>query len=126
MNEIQSLSPLALAFLGDAVHTAYVRKQVLAAGKEKMNSYHNTAKKFCNANCQASVLERLADSLSEQEKEIVRKARNAHIKHSAKNADEATYKKATAFEALVGWLFLTGQTQRLNEVLENSMLEETK
>ena len=60
----------------------------------------------------------------EMKKEVVRKARNCHSKHTAKNFDEETYKKATAFEALVGYLYLNKQTERLNYVLENSMKEE--
>lgn len=116
-----NLSPLALAFMGDAVHTAYVRKQVLSSGKEKLNTYNNEAKKFCNAKAQADALDRLQEVLTDEEKDIVRKTRNTHNKHSAKNFDEKTYNKATSFEALIGWLYLSGQTQRLEEILTLSI-----
>ena len=120
--EIQDqLSPLALAFIGDAIHTAFVREKVLLAKTNKLANYHNEAKKYCNAKKQMETLEKILDSLSEEEFNIVRKARNAHSKHGAKNFDEETYKKATAFEALVGFLYLKKQTKRLNEILEISM-----
>lgn len=115
------LSPLALAFIGDAIHTAFVREKVLRTKINKLQNYHNNAKKFCNAKKQMETLEKISNSLSEEESNIVRKARNAHSKHGAKNFDEETYKKATAFEALVGFLYLKKQTERLNEILEISM-----
>ncbi len=123
MTKIEQLSPLALAFLGDAIHTAYVRKEVLSGQLNKPSNYHNLAKKFCNAKKQKETLDNLLEKLSEEEKEIVRKARNSKSKHTAKNFDEETYKKATAFEALVGWLFLTKQNARLKEILALSMSE---
>ena len=119
----QQLSPLALAFLGDSIHTTYVREQVLQGKTNKLNNYHNQAKKFCNAKKQMQALEAILPLLNEDEQEVVRRARNAHAKHSAKNFDEETYKKATAFEALIGYLHLTNNTERLNKFLKLSMQE---
>lgn len=121
MTDFNQLSPLALAFMGDAIHTAYVRKCVLSGTINKMNNYHNAAKKFCNAQKQKESLEKIIDILTDEEKDVVRKARNTHSKHSAKNFDEETYKKATAFEALLGWLYLNEKHERLNEFLKLSM-----
>lgn len=121
MENLNQLSPLALAFMGDAIHTAYVRKCVLMGQKNKLNNYHETAKKFCNARHQKEVLEKLLPILSEEEQDVVRRARNCHSKHSAKNFDEETYKKATAFEALIGFLYLSQNTQRLDEILKISV-----
>lgn len=118
------LSPLALAFLGDAVHTKFVREKVLSGEMNKLQNYHNLAKKFCNAKKQMQTLEKVLPLLNEDEKEIVRRARNAHAKHSAKNFDEETYKKATAFEALVGFLYLEKREEKLAKILEISMQEE--
>ena len=126
MNKFEQLSPLALAFMGDAIHTAYVRKYVLDGEPNKLNNYHNSAKKFCNAKNQMDTLEILQPSLTEEEAEIVRKARNCHSKHTAKNFDEETYKKATAYEALVGYLYLNNKTARLDEVLKASINKEAK
>lgn len=121
MEKYEELSPLALAFMGDAIHTAYVREQILKGKRDKIANYHTLASKFCNAKHQMQSLESLIPTLTEEEAEIVRKARNSHSKHSAKNFDEETYKKATAFEALIGYLFLSGKTERLKEILEKSM-----
>lgn len=121
MTNTNQLSPLALAFMGDAIHTAYVRKCVLSGTINKMNNYHNIAKKFCNAQKQKETLEKIADLLTDEEQDIVRKARNTHSKHSAKNFDEETYKKATAFEALLGWLYLNEKEERLTQFLALSM-----
>lgn len=126
--KIEELSPLALAFLGDSLHTSFVRLYVLNGQKEKLNTYHLRAKKFCNANSQATALDFLQDELHETEQKIVKKARNAHNKHSSKNFDEETYKKATAFEALIGFLYLNRKEKRLEEILEKSIkiIEQTQ
>lgn len=121
MEFYEQLSPLALAFLGDAIHTAFVRTQVLKGNINKLNNYHNIAKKYCNAQKQKETLDKILPNLSDAEKEIVRKSRNCHSKHSAKNFDEETYKKATAFESLVGFLYLSRQNARLDEILTISM-----
>lgn len=123
MEKFEELSPLALAFLGDSVHTMFVREKVLLGQTNKLNNYHNLAKKFCNAKAQMLTLEKIASTLSNEESEVVRKARNAHSKHGAKNYDEETYKKATAFESLIGFLYLSGQKDRLKEILEISIQE---
>ncbi len=122
MEKFDMLSPLALAFIGDAVHTKFVREYVLLNSENsKINNYHNLAKKFCNASRQKEVLEKITPLLTEQEKDIVRRARNAKSKHKAKNYDEEEYKKATAFEALIGYLYLSKQSERLNEILNLSV-----
>ena len=121
MNEYEKLSPLALAFMGDAIHTAFVRKEVLKGQVNTQNNYHNLAKKFCNAEAQAKTLDIVLNDLDDEEKNIVRRARNSHPKHTAKNFDTETYKKATAFEALIGFLFLTEREERLHEILKISV-----
>ena len=124
MEKIDNLSPLALAFIGDGVHTLFVREFVVKGGISNLNCYHQKAKKFCNAKHQKEVLEKLLPMLTFEESEIVRRARNAKSKHKAKNFNEEEYKKATAFEALVGFLYLTDQKERLEEILKISVSEE--
>ena len=123
MELYDQLSPLALAFMGDAVHTAFVREHVLKGQPNKINNYHNLAKNFCNAQKQKETLEKILPNLNEEEKNIIRKARNSHSKHSAKNFDEETYNKATSFEALVGYLYLSEQNDRLTQILQISVEE---
>ena len=126
MSKIEELSPLALAFIGDAVHTLFVREQILNGKKDTLNTYNNNSKKFCNAQSQADALEKIFSELSEEEQEIVRRARNTKPKHHAKNFDEKTYNKATSFETLVGYLYLSQQYDRLNELLSKTIIMEEK
>lgn len=110
---------LPLAFIGDSVHTLFVREWCLSNSNSKMENYHTTASKYCKASSQAKVLSLL--NLTEEEKEIVRRGRNAKAKHQAKNATSADYTQATAFEVLIGYLYLSNNTERLKDVLNLSI-----
>lgn len=123
MENYTQLSPLALAFIGDSVHTMFVREHIVANDVLKINDYHKMSAHYCKAETQSKVLDLLMPNLTEQEKDIVRKARNTKIHHNAKNASVKDYKQATSFEALVGYLYLTKQQQRLEEILNLSMGE---
>ncbi len=113
-------SPLTLAFIGDSVHTLYVREKCLEK-MGKMANYHTLASRYCKASCQAKVLERIKPKLNEEETDIVRRARNAKPKHKAKNASGSDYQEATSFEALIGFLYLSENEIRLNEILQTSI-----
>ena len=123
MEDYTKLSPLALAFIGDSVHTLYVREHIVMNDVLKINDYHKLSSHFCKAETQSKVLDQIAPMLSEQEKEVVRKARNTKIHHNAKNASVKDYKQATSFEALLGYLYVTNQNDRLQEILKLSMGE---
>ena len=123
MDNINLISPLALAFVGDSVHTLFVRKQVVFLNEKKINDYHKMCAHYCKASTQSKVLELLQPSLCQQELEVVRRARNTKIHHTAKNASVKDYKMATSFEALVGYLYLTQQQARLEEILQFSIGE---
>ncbi|MBQ7884674.1 MAG: Mini-ribonuclease 3 [Clostridia bacterium] len=114
--EIIEMSPLALAFIGDGVHTMHVRDSVIKNGG--VVGFHKKSAGQCNAKAQAQKLDRLISSLKPCEQDIVRRARNAKTHNIAKNSDIETYKKATSFEALVGYLYLKGDYDRLNEILK--------
>ena len=122
LHSILQTNLLPLAFIGDSVHTLFVREKVLEKHDHKMENYHTNASKYCKASCQADVLRRLLPALPLDEQEIVRRGRNAKPKHSAKNATSADYSYATAFEILIGYLYLNGDENRLNEVLQSSIL----
>ena len=109
------LTPLELAFIGDAIHTLFVRNWAIQNYNKPINEIHLICAKLCSATHQSNVLKSL--KLSNEEQEIVRKARNAKTKHSAKNAEIKDYKSATSFEALIGYLNITNQIKRLNEIL---------
>lgn len=122
--EVKNLSPIVLAFIGDAVHTLFVRENVLFAHTFNPNKYNSYCSKFCSAISQAKVLDELKDTLTQQEKDIVRRARNFKTNNVAKNASLEEYKKSTSFEALIGFLHLTNQNERLQEFLAKSIKEE--
>ena len=121
LNKLLQTNLLPLAFIGDSVHTLFVREYALQNPSFKMENYHLLASKFCKASTQAEVLENITPLLSEKELEIVRRGRNAKPKHQAKHASTADYSHATAFEILIGYLYLSGNEERLNEILTYSI-----
>lgn len=124
--QIIELSPVALAFLGDGVHTLFVREYVLSDHDYTLKNYNKICSKFCSAIWQSKVLDKLKISLDEEEQNVVRRARNSKTNNIAKSASLEEYKKATSFEALVGWLYLNKKTERLNQILEFSIKMENK
>ena len=106
---------LELAWLGDALYDLYVRERLVAAGG-KVRALHREAVSLVCAHAQAEALSRISDALTAQEADVVRRARNAH-QTPPKNADPGEYHHATALEALIGWLYVTGQRDRMNELL---------
>ena len=115
--EVEQLNPLVLAYIGDAVFEMYVRMHIVGNGRYKTNTLHKMSIAFVSAKAQAKILDRILEQLNEKEKEIVRRGRNAHANTIPKNATIADYKKATAFEALIGYLFLTKNETRLEEII---------
>ncbi|MDY0234846.1 MAG: ribonuclease III domain-containing protein [Gudongella sp.] len=114
---LKMMSPLTLAYIGDAVYELYVRTMILSR-EENVNKLHKKAVKYVKANAQADTLKRLEEVLTDEEKSIVRRGRNAKINTSPKNADLSEYKRATGFESLLGFLFLSKNDKRLIELLE--------
>lgn len=108
------MSPLALAFLGDAVHTLFVRKHILK-NDATVNFYNKLCSHFCSAVFQAKVYDGL--ELNESEKDIARRARNAKSNNIAKNATIEEYKKATSLEAIIGYNYLCENSERLEYIL---------
>ncbi|MBD5424330.1 MAG: hypothetical protein HDR44_04345 [Allobaculum sp.] len=121
--EIVMENPVTLAWMGDALYTTKVRKRILDQGARKADVLQKQAAKRCSAIGQAKVLDHLLEQnlLNEDELEIVRRGRNAHVKSPAKNADLKTYLKATALEALFGYLYLYHHEERMNALLEMCM-----
>lgn len=125
LNEQQliQINPLVLAFVGDSVHTMFIREYVVKSTLEKLNNYNKQCAHYCKAKTQAKVLDLLQSELTEQEQDIVRRTRNSKTNNIAKNSNLVEYKKATCFEALIGWLYLGGQHQRLQEFLNKSIID---
>ncbi len=112
------LNPLSLAFLGDAVFTLFVREKLLLNHDGKSGYLHKIASSFVCASAQAEMLDAITDELTAEEREIARRSRNCHNTSKAKNAALGVYKKATALEGVLGFLKITGQTDRLNYLME--------
>ena len=111
-------SPLALAFLGDAVFEIYVREHLLKQANSSVDSLHRKAVKYVKASAQCEAFERIEPHLSEKELRIFKRGRNAKSNSKAKNAALSEYKKATGFETLLGYLHINENFERLNELLE--------
>ncbi len=107
-------SPLALAFLGDSVYEVMVREMLLREGNRPARELHSQAVAHVRAAYQAAAAGRIAEMLTPEEADILRRGRNANGISVPKHATPADYRKATGFECLFGYLYLCGQTERLH------------
>lgn len=114
---INLLSPVVLAYMGDAVFEIYVRQQLVAGFKRKPNDLHRAATGYVSAAAQARLLKRWMPILTEEEADIVRRGRNTKSGQPPKNADPADYRHATALECLVGYLYYNGAKERLEQLI---------
>lgn len=110
------LSPLDLAFVGDGVFDLLCRELLLRGGSCPVKKLHQRKTELVNCQAQARALEKLWPGLSEEERAVALRGRNAHVGHVPKNADIADYHGATALEALFGWLYLRGDIDRAREL----------
>ena len=108
-------NPLNLAFIGDAVWTLFVREFFCEKTHFKNNNLHKLTTKFVKATYQSQALDKLQEILTEEEKDIARRARNTKMNTVSKNAPLADYKKATSFEAIIGYNYLLGNLNRIKE-----------
>lgn len=109
------LSPLVWAYIGDAVFELFIRCRLIPSGK-KVEKLHRQTVTYVKAQGQADILAKIAEELTDEEKDIVRRGRNSKST-PPRNADVTVYRYSTGFEALIGYLYLTGQTQRLWQLL---------
>ena len=114
------MQPLALAFIGDAVYEQYIREYIIGLGYRTINEMHKQAIKYVKAASQAAAVKALSDELNDIEKSVVRRGRNAHPHTVPKNANITDYRYATALEALIGYLYLSKQTKRLNHIMKRT------
>lgn len=120
--EVNTMSPLTWAYVGDAVYELYVRVNLVNSTNMKPHKLHIESIKYVRAGAQAEILKKIEDKLTEKEKEIVKRGRNAENHHLPKNATVHEYMYSTGFEALIGYLYLTKQDERLKEILKESMI----
>lgn len=110
-------NPQMLAFIGDAVFSLYVRTEICLKNNVKINELHKLSTDYVKARGQSDFMERLLPNLNEFEIEVYKRARNYKTANIAKNAKVNDYKRATGLEALLGYLYLCGKNERLNEIL---------
>ncbi|MBQ6898739.1 MAG: ribonuclease III [Clostridia bacterium] len=121
--DYRTLSGLSLAFIGDAVYELLIRKYILSRGEARVKDLHKDTVRLVNADFQADMTDVLLPGLREDELAVFKRGRNAHAGHTPKNKSEAHYHKSTGFEALIGYLYLKKDFERLefifSEVLAN-------
>lgn len=121
--DIKTYSPLTLAFIGDSIYDLIIRTTVVESGNAPVNKLHKRASKMVQASAQADLYHTIKESLSEEETAVFKRGRNAKSFTSAKNAGVIEYRTATGLEALVGYLYLTDQMDRLMELIRPQVLK---
>ena len=119
--DIRTYSPLTLAYIGDAIYELILRSIVVRQGNKQVNKLHRQASRFAKAQAQSEMVETLLPLLLEEELQIYKRGRNAKSYTTAKNASVNDYRRATGFEALMGYLYLNGNTQRLVELVKTAV-----
>ncbi len=112
----RQLNPVVLAFVGDAVYTLLIRERLALSSGEKTGALNKRASELVSARGQSDLLERILPLLTEEEAEIYRRGRNAKKPTKSKNASVGEYVRSTGFEAVIGYLYLTGQNKRIEEL----------
>lgn len=119
--DIRTYSPLTLAYIGDAVFEIVIRTLIVEKGQRAANTLHKHTTKIVCAGTQAAMIEALDGELTEEEKDIYRRGKNTKIHSSAKNASLSDYRKATGFEALCGYLYLSDNMERMLFLIQRAI-----
>lgn len=121
--DLKQLNSLALAYMGDAVYEVYVRHHLLAKGKTKPHQLHREATKYVSAKAQANLLKKMIEQqfLTEEEQSVAKRGRNAKSGTIPKNTDVQTYRHSTAFETLIGYLYLSHEIERLEQTINQAI-----
>ena len=124
--DIRTHSPLTLAYIGDAIYELVIRTILVEKGNTQVNKLNQRANRLVKASAQSEMIEKLKPHLTEEEMAVFKRGRNAKSYTMAKNATMSDYRRATGFEALMGYLYLTEQWERMLELIKLGMTEETK
>ncbi len=119
--DIRTYSGLTLAYIGDVVYDLIIRTAVVGRGNRPVNDLHRITVKYVSATAQAKMVQLLADSFTEEEKAVYQRGKNAKPHTTAKNASVADYLKATGFEAVIGYLYLTDNMGRALELVKKGI-----
>ena len=115
--DIRSYSPLTLAYIGDGVYELVIRTILVKKGNCPVNRMHKKASSLVKASAQSAIMEKIEDQLTEEEHAVYRRGRNAHSPTMAKHATMADYRRATGFEALIGYLYLSEEYTRMLDLI---------
>ena len=119
--DIINYSPLTLAYIGDGIYEIVIRTVIVDEANRQVNKIHKAASDLVKAQTQAEMAFAIMDVLTEQETTIYKRGRNAKAVTRAKNASMSDYRTATGFEALMGWLYLTGQSERMLSLIKEGL-----
>ncbi|WP_062107706.1 Mini-ribonuclease 3 [Bacillus niameyensis] len=121
--DFRQINSLALAYMGDAVYDVRVRHHLLQSGKTKPHKLHVEATRYVSAKAQSTILRKMVEEgfLTDEEMAVMRRGRNAKSKTVPKNTDVQTYRHSTAFEAVIGWVYLANDLERLNEIIDEAI-----
>ena len=122
--DIRSYSPLTLAYLGDGVYELIIRTILVKKGNCPVNRLHKKASSLVKAAAQSAIIEKIEEELTQEEHDIYRRGRNAHSPTMAKHATMADYRRATGFEALMGYLYLKEDYERMITLVRKGIGEE--
>lgn len=116
--DIRTYSPLTFAYIGDAIFEMVIRTLIVECGQRAANTLHKHTTKIVCAGTQAAIAEAIMDEMTEEEQDIYRRGKNTKLHSSAKNASLSDYRKATGFESVCGYLYLSGNTKRVVELVK--------
>lgn len=119
--DIRTYSPLTLAFIGDGIYDLIIRTAVVETGNKSASRLHHKTASYVKAGTQSAMIEALAPHLTQEEFAVYKRGRNAKPHTAAKNATLEDYHKATGFEALMGYLYLLGRTERIMELVKTGL-----
>ena len=122
--DIRSYSPLTLAYIGDGVYELVIRTILVKKGNCPVNRMHKKASSLVKASAQSAIMEKIEDQLTEEEHAVYRRGRNAHSPTMAKHATMADYRRATGFEALIGYLYLSEEYTRMLDLIRMGIGED--
>lgn len=115
--EVRSYSALSFAYIGDSVYDLIIRTMITSKGNNRPNKYHQQVIQYVNANAQTRMMDKIKPFLTDEEKNMFRRGRNAKSISCAKNQSQHDYRIATGFETLIGYLYMTGQMERIMELV---------
>lgn len=116
--DIREYSPLALAYIGDSIYDLVIKSIILNSGNKQVQKLHQDTSRFVNAAAQSKMMRKMQEYLTEEEHAVFKRGRNAKSVSPAKNQSITDYRRATGFEALMGWLYLKKEWKRILDLVK--------